>query len=60
MTPAPTFAHQLIISNLMRLIAPFVHASGLGRVFTSGLKVVLDEATGVEPDLIFVSTARCT
>lgn len=57
-TPAPTFAHQLVISHLMRIIAPFVHAHRLGAIFTSGLKVVLGEPTGVEPDLVFVSTKR--
>ncbi len=30
----------------------------MGKVFPAGLKVVLDEPTGVGPDLVYVSAAR--
>ncbi len=58
MTPFPGFAHQYVISQLMVILGSFAQAQGLGRVFPPGLKVVLDEPTGVGPDLVYVSEPR--
>lgn len=57
-TPFPTFAHQHALAYLMLSLGAHVKAQGLGKVLPAGLKVVLDEPTGVGPDLVYISTAR--
>lgn len=57
-TPFPDEAHHAVISSLHLLIGAHVRAQRLGKVYVSGLKVVLDEPTGVGPDLVYISAAR--
>ena len=57
-TPSPGYPHQRVIARLHRVLANNVEAHQLGESFTAGLMVVLDDRTGVEPDLVFVSRAR--
>ena len=58
MTPFATTAHQRTVTQLGSLLNTHVRDHSLGEVFTSGLKVVLDEPSGVGPDVIFISNAR--
>lgn len=53
-TPAPTGAHQIVVSHLMRLLAPFVHDHRLGIVLPSPVDVLFGEGDYFEPDLVFV------
>ena len=55
MTPSPTTWHQRVIAKLVAILVPHVEAADLGEVFPAGLRVVLDELTGVEPDLVYVA-----
>jgi Uma2 family endonuclease len=57
-SPFPTPAHQRAVTRLVSVLDTFVRQQSLGEVFASGLKVVLDEPTGVGPDLVFISNAR--
>jgi Uma2 family endonuclease len=57
-TPAPTLRHQLVLGHLHLDLAGWVEANGLGQVFFAPLDVVLSDHDVVEPDLLFVSTAR--
>jgi Uma2 family endonuclease len=57
-TPFPDYPHQESVGQLFTQLNVHVRAKGLGKVFPSGLKVVLDEPTGVGPDIVFVSQAR--
>lgn len=57
-TPSPTTWHQRVITWLIAILVPHVEKAGLGEVFAAGLKVVLDELTGVEPDLVYVARER--
>jgi Uma2 family endonuclease len=57
-TPFPSYAHQCAVTELLTMLHAHVRAHSLGRVFAAGLKVVLDEPTGVGPDIVYVSTAR--
>ena len=57
-TPFPSYAHQHAQAELFAAIKRHIDAHDLGRVFAAGLKVVLDEPTGVGPDLVYVSAAR--
>lgn len=58
MTPAPGWFHQTAVAALVALIRNFIRPRKLGKVVTAPIGVVLDEANGVEPDVVFVSTAR--
>jgi Uma2 family endonuclease len=54
-TPFPTYAHQLAASRLTYLLMAHVRANKLGEIFAAGLKVVLDDPTGVGPDVVYIS-----
>ncbi|MEX2048487.1 MAG: Uma2 family endonuclease [Gemmatimonadota bacterium] len=53
-TPAPAGAHQIVVSHLMRILAPFVHDRGLGIVLPSPIDVLFGEGDYFEPDVVFV------
>lgn len=57
-TPFPTYSHQEANGQLFRIVDTHVRSHGLGKVFHSGLKVVLDEPTGVGPDIVYISSSR--
>lgn len=57
-TPAPNTKHQIIVSNLLRILAACVRQRRLGRVFAAPTDVVLSDLDVVQPDLLFISTAR--
>lgn len=54
-TPSPTTWQQRVIAKLVAILDPHLEAGRLGEVFSSGLRVVLDELTGVEPDVVYVA-----
>jgi Uma2 family endonuclease len=57
-TPFPSPAHQRAATALTALLYTHVQEHQLGEVFAAGLKVVLDEPTGVGPDLVYISHGR--
>jgi len=57
-TPFPSYAHQKAVTQLTAILNNHVREQKLGEVVTSGLKVVLDEPTGVGPDLVFIAAAH--
>lgn len=57
-TPFPDYRHQKAGTRLCTQLDNHVQANELGEVFSAGLKVVLDEPTGVGPDIVYVSLAR--
>lgn len=57
-TPFPNVPHQVAATRLTTILDAHVRRHDLGMVFAAGLKVVLDEPTGVGPDLVFVSSAK--
>ena len=57
-TPAPGTKHQIIVTNFLRLLAPFVHQRASGRILTAPVDVVLSEVDVVQPDLVFVRAER--
>lgn len=58
MTPPPAWRHQRGLNRLNVLVAAYVYQRTLGEVVTAPTGVVLDDETGVQPDLLYISTAR--
>jgi Uma2 family endonuclease len=58
--PSPTWAHQIIVGRIHERLQRHVRRHRLGRVVLSPIDVILDRerALVVQPDLVFVSTAR--
>src|SRR5262245_50010350 len=58
--PAPGFHHQIVVGRLHVRLDRHVNRYGTGRVVLSPVDVILDMEHGlvVQPDLVFVSTAR--
>jgi Uma2 family endonuclease len=55
-SPFPFIAHQQAASELFGFLWAYLERQPLGRVFTSNTKIVLDEPTGVSPDVVFISS----
>jgi Uma2 family endonuclease len=58
MTPPPLIRHQRVSRNLVRALDAHVREQGLGEILYAPVGVVLAPHTIVEPDIVFVSTAR--
>ena len=58
MTPAPRTKHQRISGNLATAMISFSKQHKLGLVLTAPCDVILSDENVVQPDLLFVSTAR--
>ena len=60
MTPAPKPRHQRIVLRLAEELSRFVRENSLGEVFVAPVDVILDQHTVLEPDVLFISTARAS
>lgn len=58
MAPLPLLGHQHIASQLLGILVAYLHEHPIGKAFTSGTKVVLDEFSSVGPDLVYISNER--
>lgn len=57
-TPSPNLRHQVILGDLYLLIASWLEAHPVGRIFLSPFDVVLSNFDIVEPDLLYMSNER--
>jgi Uma2 family endonuclease len=57
-TPAPGLDHQETLGNLFVILRNHVNAGGLGKVLFAPVDCILENVTVVQPDLVFVETAR--
>jgi Uma2 family endonuclease len=57
-TPAPRPRHQSVLGNLHLLTAEHVRQHGLGEVYLSPIDVILSRITVLQPDLVYLDTAR--
>ena len=57
-TPAPTPQHQRVSGNLYEILRSHVKSHGIGEVFYAPIDCILGETTVVQPDLIYLDTAR--
>ena len=58
MSPLPSLARQELVARLMLLLRTFVNPGNLGRGILAPFDVRLSERNVVQPDILFVSTAR--
>ena len=59
-TPAPKTKHQKVSFNLTVALGSFVKQRSLGLVLAAPSDVILSDENVVQPDLLFVSTARAS
>jgi Uma2 family endonuclease len=57
-TPAPNIKHQSASANLFKIIAAYVDQHNLGKLFYAPTDLILDRTSILQPDILFVSTAR--
>jgi Uma2 family endonuclease len=57
-TPSPRPRHQVILGNLHLVIASWLEANPIGRLYLSPLDVVMSNVDVVEPDLLYLSNER--
>lgn len=57
-SPSPIRIHQRIVLNLLLILDPYIRQNRLGEINIAPFDVLLSKHNIVEPDLIFVSTAR--
>jgi len=57
-TPAPSWYHQEVLSNVFVLLRSYVQSQGLGWVALAPFDVVFDDTNIVQPDLIYVAKPR--
>lgn len=58
LSPSPTYRHQLILARLFLALASHVQARRLGEVICAPMDVKLSDTDVVQPDLLFISSAR--
>jgi len=57
-TASPFLRHQALVRRFTVALAPFIETNRLGEIFPAPTDVVLSRHDVVQPDLVFVSTAR--
>src|SRR5579884_4475275 len=57
-TPPPKWGHQRGITKLLVFIANYIYPRKLGEVVPAPTGLVLDDHNGLDPDLIYISSAR--
>lgn len=58
MSPSPRTLHQLCSMELSMLLWEYVRKNNLGKIVTAPMDVHLDARNIVQPDILFVSSAR--
>jgi Uma2 family endonuclease len=57
-TAAPGLPHQRLVGDLFVLLRGHVRARGLGEVFVSPVDCILSDTTIVQPDVVYLESAR--
>ena len=57
-TAAPRPRHQLVVGNLHLILAGHVRRLSLGEIFLAPIDVILSDLTVLEPDLVYLDSAR--
>ena len=57
-TPAPSVKHQILSGNLFTVLSRYINERALGKLFYAPIDLILDLTSVLQPDLLFVSSAR--
>jgi Uma2 family endonuclease len=57
-TPAPSTKHQSASANLFKLLSRHIDDRDLGKLFYAPIDLILEPASVLQPDLLFVSKGR--
>jgi len=57
-TAAPALPHQRLVGRLFVLLRQHVEVHGLGEVFVSPVDCILSDTTVVQPDVVYLESAR--
>ena len=57
-TPSPGTSHQATLLNLAVILHGHVNARELGEMFPAPVDCILENVTVVQPDIVFIETAR--
>jgi Uma2 family endonuclease len=60
MTPAPSTAHQRLVVRFSIALGTFLDRRKVGQLFVAPTDVILSHLDVVQPDLVFVSSARAS
>lgn len=58
MSPSPNAHHQRVVRNIVEGLLPFLRQHPIGSLFFAPLDVVLSRTVVVQPDVLFLSSAR--
>ncbi|WP_276503122.1 Uma2 family endonuclease [Terrimonas pollutisoli] len=58
MSPAPSFNHQDVVSEILTQIRLATNKSKTGKCVASPIDVFLDDENAYQPDIVFISSAR--
>ncbi len=58
MTPAPSPQHQIVCANLFSVLRAHVKTRRIGEVLFAPLDVILSDISIVQPDLVYLDSAR--
>jgi Uma2 family endonuclease len=58
MSPSPNREHQLIHSNISRILYRYLEKSPLGRILSAPFDIYLDDLNVYQPDLMFILNSR--
>jgi Uma2 family endonuclease len=58
MAAMPKWPHPGLVENLQRILIPWVHAQGVGRLLSAQTGIYLNDRNYVDPDLIFLRTSQ--
>ena len=51
-SPAPSYRHQVAVSLLYEILAPYTRQNGIGRTLTSPAEIELSDTRLVQPDVL--------
>jgi Uma2 family endonuclease len=58
MAPPPDLYHQDIALNIATILRGYLRESPVGKVYVAPVALLLDQGTGLQPDVLFVSSGK--
>jgi Uma2 family endonuclease len=58
MSPAPSFQHQTVLTNLVAELNTFIRKNKLGNCVAAPVDVYFDDKNALQPDIVFIKNAN--